>query len=131
MLVFLSLLNRTYGFALFMAIPACIFLLIFVNGIRYYIIGGDEFRIEGVFGNKISAVLFDDMVKIYTLKTTHEFSIGSRGFSGGSIADSYEGLVLKIQMKSGEILKIDMEKVWSYNELGEALKEKLGEHRFE
>jgi hypothetical protein len=128
-LIILSLVEGTYGFAVLIALLDCFYLIRFVNGIHYYVIQGDEFCIEGLFGKNSCVVLFDDMVKIHHFRLARSW-IARRGFPNGRNPDGYEGSTLKIQMKSGQILEIDMTEVRDYNELGEALKEKLGD-RFE
>ena len=125
-LLSLGFLVKGYGpAALVLFVLAVIFSLIFASGFRIYVITDNEFDTVNLFGSKRDCYLFDDMLKVYTLKGYQTYyRIGG----GGS---DYDAVILKIQMISGEIYEIDVEEVFSLSEFVNALRDKLGEHKFQ
>ena len=113
----------SYSFSLILILSACSFFLFFLFSFRLYTVTNDGFYVSNYFGMKFDEILFDEMVKLYTL----------RGFEGSVYrgVGGYNTVILRIQLKSGEIFQLDMADVWSDDELLEALREELGEHMFE
>jgi hypothetical protein len=113
-----------YPLVLILTLVALIFFLQFAYAYRIYIITDEEFYISNLFGTKIDGYLFDEMIKIYTSRGIETVAQLERTY------DSYEVSILKIQMKNGEIFKLNLNDVWNFIPLIEALREKLGEHMF-
>jgi hypothetical protein len=90
-----------------------------------------NFTLRNLFGTKADSIFFDDMVKIYTSKGIRTISFFNQwGLNQRANYDSYEVDIIKIQMKNGEIFRLDMDQVWSSNDLLDALRKKPGEHMF-
>jgi hypothetical protein len=122
-LAFLLIVGGAYGPGLFLAFLTAISGLRFAWGYQKYVVNDEAFYIVNAVGTKIYEITFEDMVKIYTLK-------GMRSYSN-RYDDGYEdGVILKIQMTSGEIFKLDLDTVRDGYGLMDALVEQLGEHRF-
>ena len=110
----------SYSFSLILILSACSFFLFFLFSFRVYTVTSDGFYISNYLGMNFGEILFDDMVKLYTL----------RGFEGSFYrgGGGYNTVILRIQLKNREIFQLDMSEVWSDDELLEALQEELGEH---
>ena len=112
------------GMALILLLLAAVFCLVFAYSFRIYVIAENEFYTFNLLGTKSDVYLFDDMLKIYTLKGYE--TIGRFG----STRD-IQAVILKIQMIDGQIFEVNIDEVFSVVEFVDALREKLGEHKFE
>jgi hypothetical protein len=116
--------NGIVAMALILLLLAIASAVIFAYSFRIYVISQDEFFTANLFGTKTDVYLFDDMLKIYTLKGYE--TIGRFGST-----KDYPAVILKIQMINGEIFVVNIDEVFSVAEFVDALREKLGEHKFE
>jgi hypothetical protein len=113
-----------YLVAAFLVLVSCIFVAQFVYNFQVYVITDDEFYVANLLGTKFDSMLFTDMVRIYSSK-------GIQTVRTIKAYDSYEVGILKIQMKDGDIFKLNLDDVWNYIPLLEALHEKVGERMFD
>lgn len=109
------------GLMLFGAV-AVTMLLQYAYNYRQYVITDKEFYIADINGNKIDSVLFEDVVKLYTLKGYKDYSPLGMGD-----VDSYEASILKIQLKNGSVFRLDLDRVLYATDLLNALQEKAAQ----